>query len=143
MDYDLINNKYILYWLNSPYGLSTSLRNITGKESSQGNLNVDNVRNFMIPLPPIEEQKRIVDKIDYIFEKLDQIEPLENELNILKNNLPNEMSKSILNSAYTGNLLEGITNYDEWNVSNILKIVEFQYYIHYDFFHLHLSLLFL
>lgn len=104
VDYDLINNKYILYWLNSPYGLSTSLKNITGKESSQGNLNVDNVRNFMIPLPPIEEQKRIVEKIDYIFEKLDQIEPLENELSTLKKNLPNEMSKSIIDFAIHGKL---------------------------------------
>ncbi len=104
VDYNLIYNKYILYWLNSPYGLSTSIKNITGKESSQGNLNVDNVRNFMIPIPPIEEQKRIVDKIDYIFERLDKIEPLENSLNEIKRNLPLEMNKSIIDYAIHGKL---------------------------------------
>lgn len=104
VDYELISNKYILYWLNSPYGISNSVNNITGKDSSQGNLNVDDVRNFLIPFPPIEEQRRIVDKIEEVFTKLDEIKPIEEELRKIKNNFPNDMIKSIILSAISGKL---------------------------------------
>lgn len=64
VNYELLDNKYILYWLNSPIGVMSSIKNIFGKGASQGNLNVKNVRNFLLPLPPLEEQKRIVAKIE-------------------------------------------------------------------------------
>lgn len=118
VDYNLINNKYILYWLNSPFGVSTSIKNITGKESSQGNLNVDDVRNFLIPLPPIEEQQRIVDKIEELFAKLDEIKPIEEELKLIKNNFPSDMRKSILDFAIRGNLK--LSSYDDSPVDDIL-----------------------
>ena len=39
---------------------------------------------FHIALPPIEEQERIVDKIESLFAKLDEIKPIEKTLNQLK-----------------------------------------------------------
>ena len=119
VDYDLINNKYILYWLNSPYGIRTSINNITGKESSQGNLNVDDVRNFMIPFPPIEEQERIVSKIEELFLKLDEIKPIEEELNFLKNKFPEDIKNSILQEAYEG---KWSNDYASWNKKKINEI---------------------
>ncbi len=62
----LIDNRYILYWLNSPIGVSSAKKNIFGKNASQGNLNVKNVRDFLVPLPPIAEQERIVEKIEVL-----------------------------------------------------------------------------
>lgn len=126
VDYDLINNKYILYWLNSPYGIRTSINNITGKESSQGNLNVDDVRNFMIPFPPIEEQKRIVDKLDYIFEKLDDITPVEEELNNLKGKFPGEIKKSLLLSAISGKLSKHFLE-EKISIENKPKVTKINY----------------
>ena len=70
---ELINNRYILYWLNSPIGVMTSLKNIFGKGASQGNLNVGNVRNFLLPLPPLNEQIRIVEKIEEILPYSNQL----------------------------------------------------------------------
>ena len=70
---NLINNKYILYWLNSPLGTAVAQSNILGKGASQGNLNVKNVREFLVPLPPIEEQKRIVAKIEELLPFCDQL----------------------------------------------------------------------
>ena len=67
---DKLNNKFMVYLLNSPY-----VRNLA-KNSTTGigvqNLNVGAVREFMLPLPPIEEQKRIVSKLDLLFEKIDK-----------------------------------------------------------------------
>jgi type I restriction enzyme, S subunit len=63
---NLIDNKYILFWLNSPLGVMSAKKNIYGKNASQGNLNVKNVRDFLVPLPPLAEQKRIVVKLEEI-----------------------------------------------------------------------------
>lgn len=62
----LIDNRYVLYWLNSPIGVSSAKKNIYGKNASQGNLNVKNVRDFLVPLPPLAEQKRIVEKLEQL-----------------------------------------------------------------------------
>ena len=73
VNYELIDNRYILYWLNSPIGVMTSLKNIFGKGASQGNLNVGNVRNFLLPIQPLAEQKRIVEKIEELLSYTKQL----------------------------------------------------------------------
>ena len=67
VNYDFIYNKYILNYILSPFGVSTSLNNIYGKGASQGNLNVNNVRDFLVPIPSLREQKKIVNKIEKLF----------------------------------------------------------------------------
>ena len=69
-----ISSKYLLHWFNSPHGSSKSRRNTFGAGSSQGNLNVNEVRNFLIPLPPLAEQERIVAKLDELMANCDQLE---------------------------------------------------------------------
>src|SRR5699024_5517056 len=69
-----IDSKYMLHFLNSPDGVSKSLGNTFGKGVSQGNLNVNQVRKFIIPIPPLNEQKRIVEKVDYLMEFCDKLE---------------------------------------------------------------------
>ena len=59
-------NEFILHILQSPYGSTLSKENTYGKDSSQGNLNVNNVRNFIIALPPLDEMNRITIKINQI-----------------------------------------------------------------------------
>lgn len=61
---NIINNNifrnYILYFQIYNYDISR-----TGSEgSAQPNLNLDKIRNIIVPLPPLEEQKRIVAKIE-------------------------------------------------------------------------------
>ena len=73
VDYKQLDNRYILYWLNSPIGTDNARKNIFGKGDSQGNLNVNNVRIFLVPLPPLEEQKRIVAKIEELLPYCDQL----------------------------------------------------------------------
>ena len=67
VNYDFLYNRYILNYILSPFGVRTSLSNIYGKGASQGNLNVNNVRDFLVPIPPFNEQKKIVNKIEELF----------------------------------------------------------------------------
>jgi type I restriction enzyme M protein len=61
---NLINKKYICYWMES--FLFTSQVNKNVKGSAQINLNTNWLKEFLIPLPPIEVQNRIVSKLDRI-----------------------------------------------------------------------------
>ena len=65
---------YITLWLNSPDGKEKSSRNTYGKGVSQGNLNLSLIRNFLVPLPPLAEQHRIVAKVDQLMSLVDQLE---------------------------------------------------------------------
>lgn len=60
-DYDM---KYLLYVLNSPLGRQLAKKKTLGKGASQGNLNLIFIREFLFPLPPYAEQKRIVAKLE-------------------------------------------------------------------------------
>lgn len=50
---NLVFSDYITLWLNSPDGRRKSSRNTYGKGTSQGNLNLSLIRNFLVPLPPL------------------------------------------------------------------------------------------
>lgn len=58
--------RYILHVLNSPLGIAMTKKKTLGKGASQGNLNLCFIREFVFPLPPYEEQKRISKKLDEI-----------------------------------------------------------------------------
>lgn len=57
---------YLLHVLNSPHGRKLAEKKTLGKSASQGNLNLVFIREFLIPLPPLAEQKRIVAKLEEI-----------------------------------------------------------------------------
>ena len=61
------NNKFYFYWLNSKYG-KNALSKIISK-SAMPKFNKTGLRGIMIPVPPIDEQERIVSILDR-FDKL-------------------------------------------------------------------------
>jgi type I restriction enzyme S subunit len=65
-----ILNSFLKYYLNSHSVKILAKNSISG--SGVGNLNVGTVRNFLIPVPSLDEQKRIVAILDEAFEGIDQ-----------------------------------------------------------------------
>ena len=64
----------------------------------------DKFKAMLIPIPPIEEQQRIVDKVDELMAKIDEYEKIENQLVELKKDFPANMKDSILQAAIQGKL---------------------------------------
>ncbi|WP_304156568.1 restriction endonuclease subunit S [Fusobacterium ulcerans] len=71
-------------------------------------LNKTNTEKLIFPLPPLEEQKRIVEKLDSMFEKINKAKELIQEV---KENIENR-KESILNKAFRGELTA------EWRKNN-------------------------
>jgi type I restriction enzyme S subunit len=82
-----INSKFLLLWTNSTEGVNKALESIYGRGVSQGNLNVNQVRKFVIPIPPQREQQRIVSKVDELFALCDSLKERLRDAQALQNQL--------------------------------------------------------
>ncbi|MEH2314549.1 MAG: restriction endonuclease subunit S [Nostoc sp.] len=71
---EFIDPYYLVIWLNSPIGTKHSQKNTYGKGVSQGNLNLGLIRGFVVSVPPLAEQKRIVEKCDRLMSLCDTLE---------------------------------------------------------------------
>lgn len=69
-----IDPYYLMIWLNSPSGTQKSISNTYGKGMSQGNLNLGLIRKFVVPIPPLAEQKCIVAKVNRLMALCDELE---------------------------------------------------------------------
>jgi type I restriction enzyme S subunit len=94
-----IDAHYMLYWLSSKDGITKVLDNIYGKGVSQGNLNVNQVRQFVIPVPPLEEQKEIVNVVETLFKEVEQLE----QLTVARIGLKEDFVTSVLNQLTSNN----------------------------------------
>ena len=71
---EYVDSHYLAYVFNSPYGYSYAKGNISSKGGSAGNFNLGRIRSFLIPFPPLSEQKRIVAKLDELMTYCDSLE---------------------------------------------------------------------
>lgn len=101
---NLMNKEYISYWMQSPLFYEQVNENVKGL--AQKNLNTGWLKDFFVPIPPIEEQQRIVDKINEIMPKIDEYEKIEKELETLKKEFPTNMKDALLQAAMQGKLTE-------------------------------------
>ena len=69
-------------------------------------LNSTSLNNLLIPLPPLEEQKRIAAKIEELMPYVDKYDVAYSEVEELNKKFPEDMQKSILQYAIQGKLVE-------------------------------------
>lgn len=100
--YGGINTSYIALFLKSPY-VDSEINKVTyGVKMPR--VGTKTMVNFYVPLPPIEEQQRIVDRVDELMSKVDEYEKLENQLVQLKEQFPKDMRDSLLQAGMMGKL---------------------------------------
>lgn len=90
--------EYLLYYLRSDIGY----RELTKekKATAQESISIQAIRNVYVPIPPLAEQQRIVERIESLFQKLDKAKELaQNALDSFENR-----KVAILHKAFTGEL---------------------------------------
>ena len=93
---------FLYYSICAPY-----LQSIIRKDAGKTTLPIMNKSNFsklLIPLPPFEEQKRIVDKIIEVLPYISEYGAANDELEQMNAELPEKLKKSILQEAIMGKL---------------------------------------
>ena len=85
--------------------LYKSIGNIGGKGIGIQGLSSGALHNIVLPLPSIQEQERIVAKIETIMPLAVKYEKSQNELNRLNDNIYTRLRKSILQEAIQGKLV--------------------------------------
>ena len=108
--YGEVGNKYILHYLNV-FNFHGYVNGTTRLKLTQASM-----RTIPVPLPPLAEQKRIVEQIESLFAKLDEAK--EKALSVVESFELRE--KAIYKKAFEGNL----TN--SWRAENGINISEWE-----------------
>ncbi|MBE6086526.1 MAG: restriction endonuclease subunit S [Clostridium beijerinckii] len=69
---ETININYLLYFMNSKVCINYMFENQV--DNARANLSMSNISKFLIPMPSLEEQNRIVEKIDSLMFFCDELE---------------------------------------------------------------------
>ena len=95
---------YVKFALESPYSQAEIRRDSMATTVAQ--LTIIKAKGLLIPLPPVEEQKRIVAKLEEILPLIDRYEQAWSKLEEFNKRFPVDMQKSILQAAIQGKLVE-------------------------------------
>ena len=101
--FSLINQDWLIKCLESNI-VQTQITVVTTKVG-QPKLAILRIQTLLIPLPPLEEQKRIVAKIEELLPKVDEYGKAQESLDKLNEGLPERLKKSILQEAIEGRLV--------------------------------------
>lgn len=113
--------KYLLWFVKTEYFINGGVKSFTGTAGQQ-RINKDYLKMVLMPLPPLAEQKRIVEKLDNVLANIDELKANEEKLSILQKNFPDKLKKSILQSAIQGKLTEQLAADD--NVEDLLQAIK-------------------
>ena len=112
---------YINYSILSPL---TQQVITESKNSTNDNISIETIKNFLIPLPPLAEQKRIVERLEEILPLVDEYGKNEEILSEMNQKLPKQIRQSILQYAVQGKLVE--QNPQDEPASELLKRIKAQ-----------------
>lgn len=120
-DYDQVFNKDFLYYLL----LSSFVKkqfSIAATGSTVKNLNRERVANTIGVIPPLEEQKRIVAKIEKLMPLVDEYAESYNRLQKIDNEFEDKLKQSVLQYAMEGKLVK--QNPSDEPASELIKKIE-------------------
>jgi len=103
-----ISKNYLKSLIKSDYFMIYALSKATG--STINNVSLKAMRKFPIPLPPLSEQHRIVEKLDGILPELENLTKDETKLESIQKSFPGQIKASILQVAVQGKLTEQLSS---------------------------------
>ena len=95
---------YIVSFINSPIGFHWIQSVKVGGGTHTYKINLNDIPQMLICIPPLPEQRRIIEKIDGLNEVVSKYGLLQEKLDTLNNNLKGNLKKSILQDAIQGKL---------------------------------------
>lgn len=104
-----LNSKWLCLILQSNFMRTSIFEHETGT-ANQGNIGSEDIKNMLLPLPPLAEQKRIVAKIEELLPYIQKYDVAHTKLEEFNKKFPVEMQKSILQQAIMGKLTEDWRN---------------------------------
>ena len=116
----LIFNKFLMYLLDSSLVQSQFIEKTN--QLGQPKLAIIRIKNTIVPLPPLAEQKRIVEKLEKILPLVDEYGKNEEILSEMNQKLPKQIRQSILQYAVQGKLVE--QNPQDEPASELLKRIK-------------------
>lgn len=99
-----VNEEYLKLFMESPFYWQQLEAKSQG--TGQPNVNGKALSNLVVPLPPFEEQKRIVAFLQPTFNELANLEADERQLEALATAFPGRLQASLLQAAISGRLTE-------------------------------------
>lgn len=96
-------SRYCYYFLQFK---KSDIEKSANGSTNQTFLSLRNTVTWVIPMPPIAEQKRIVAKIEELLPYIDRYEQAWSELEQFNSRFPEDMKKSLLQYAIQGKLVE-------------------------------------
>ena len=115
-----INTNYILFFLRTPLNLESVRSSMKGCAITR--ITLRQIEKWLVPVPPYEEQLRIVSFIKELLPYLDIYSSLQMNLNLLNININNKLKKSILQEAIQGKLVPQIA--EEGTAQELLEQIK-------------------
>ena len=116
----IVDVNYLRWFLMAP----DTLMRLTVQQKGLGakHINVSDICNIEVPLPPLQEQYRIVVKIEELLPLVDEYDKSYSQLMALNEKFPQDMKKSILQYAIEGKLVE--QRPEEGTAADLLKQIK-------------------
>jgi type I restriction enzyme S subunit len=104
-----IESKYLYYYLAGPW-IQSIIEDLSSGSTKQKELSTGTIVGIPVPVPPINEQKRIISKIEELLPLTRKIDGADNKLNMLYVELPGKLGLSITQYAIQGKLVPNNPN---------------------------------
>ena len=101
---DLVLPEYLYYYFASPC-VQNVIEDKADGSTKQKELATATIKAYLVPLPPLEEQKRILRKIAEVLPALSEYGAVEQRNSRLNAEFPDRLKKSILQEAVQGKLV--------------------------------------
>ena len=118
---ELISRNFLLWFFKSEYFIQNGVKSFTGTAGQQ-RIHKDYLSQCLFPLPPLAEQKRIVEKLEQLLPHIDNYEHAYTKLEQLNKRFPLDIKKSLIQYAIQGKLVE--QRVEEGNARELLEQIK-------------------